>query len=372
MSCCFRKDSKVKRSPGESPLDRQLLEACQKLLVRGDVLLINPVLAVRRRLEGALSLLLMRGEKVLAGSRAGSDLASEVMEVPAEGAFNYTQVDEREKVAEIVVGGQRAGAGVPVAVFVNVAPLCKEHLVFIPRCSELLPHHITEETLLCGLNILGMSDRLDFRLVFDSLAAAPNINHFHFDGFYLSTSGLKDGKFVIETVNRNAIAGNLTPGGAMIELLQETTWYVRGFAVSAGPKAGEKGFVCKPDLEALARVAALLVNLLQKRDIPHTLILQPPGHAKLPREVTWEQMQQGSFPEGVQCSMTPVVFVVPRLKGEATPHLGVELGGWHLARTEDEYADLTEEALWKRLRAEVACPSESFDELLCKAAWLTN
>eukprot|EP00415_Alexandrium_ostenfeldii_P000693 UN0693 len=233
---------------------------------------------------------------------------------------------------------------------------------------------MTEDLLLYGLCFLEKSTRTDMRLVFDSLATRPLINHFHYDAFYLGSTGLAKSRFPIEGVERAIVSGDLTSGNVSIELLQEMQWLARGFVVSAGGKKDDKTLMCRGDIEPLARVSASLIAELQRRNIPHTVILCPAVEARLPKRMTPEMALSGQV-EGVQFPITPEVYILPRSHEDAAGNpgmLGIELAGLVTARSEELYSSTTEADLKSYIGANVTCKDKVFDEILCKAAWLSN
>mmetsp|Transcript_54093 Transcript_54093/g.125820 ORF Transcript_54093/g.125820 Transcript_54093/m.125820 type:complete len:379 (+) Transcript_54093:52-1188(+) len=355
----------------ESQFDKDLLEAFGRALRNGSVK-VNPGGSRRRRLDGFLGIVVQNGANIAPFIQASGSLkgSTNVTQDPDPDEFNFTKVDESGKVLVTKVLHPGSGAETPISVIAHPAPLARAHLLFVPQCERLLPHVLTEETLLHGLGLLSKSSRHDFRLLFDSLAASSLVNHFHYHGIYLDYASLQGGKLPLEKVERTLISGDITEGRVAIELLLESQWYVRGFVVSAGHKAGGSS----ADLEALARTAASLIGEFHRMELPHNVIMAQPSTRKTAKIIASTADPSAYIPTIV----TPEVYIIPRRPSTEMPAsagmgaTAFELSGFILALSDEAYAEISEASLREVFGSNVSCKGASFDELICKAAWLSN
>lgn len=369
MSFCWgRSELEYKIKSKDSDFDTQLLTGAGKLIKMGKFFRTSPVTIRRRRLEGVLGIIVQNAVELFTTAREVGKPGQQVLAEREPDAFTFAMADEREKVLAVELTLEGRFRSVPVTVFASVSPLCKCHVKVVPKCDSLLPQHLSEDMLLYGLCLLDKSTRTDFRLIFDSLATRAVTNHFHYDGMYLASTGLANGRFPIENTPRAVIAGEICPGGVAIELLQEVSWYARGFVVSAGGRKEDKELFPKGDNEPLARVAARVVEELQRRNIPHTVLLAPPHEPRVPKKVNFEAAVTGQI-EGMQFPQTNEIYIVPRPYQEDSP-LGVEVAGLVLAKTEELYSSVNEAALKEHFVSNVQCKGKLFDDLLCKVAWM--
>mmetsp|Transcript_99614 Transcript_99614/g.277352 ORF Transcript_99614/g.277352 Transcript_99614/m.277352 type:complete len:369 (-) Transcript_99614:126-1232(-) len=368
MACCWTRANTTKLPSKDSPFDKALLEGFNKVQRSGNVFRNNPALSRRRLLEGTFGLMIQLQE-------SPDDTTPEGEAKRLEGFDDFTQANEAERILTLGVAQPGGGAPVPTAAFAPRAPRARSHVLLVPRCEERLPHVLTQELLLHGLSLLETSTRTDFRLLFDSNAEFAPVNHFHYHGLYLDLTGLPGSKFPIEKAERTLIAGDITAGRVAIELLQESYWYSRGFVLSAGCKADAQGPNAPADVQALALLVTHLVSELHRRSVPYSVVLAPPV------ELRQAKRSVGSMEAPVDekpTAVTPEIFVLPRRPQADFPEsagigaTAYDLAGFVLARTEDAYCNATEASIKEVFSGSVACPAPSFDELICKAAWLSN
>lgn len=269
----------------------------------------------------------------------------------------------------------------PVDVFVNTAPLSLDHFLLVPHSGRSSPQHLTEELLLEGLKILEMSQRLDFRLLYDSEGIIKDVDNFHYHGMYLNQiSVLFESRFPIERAGRTNISGTTTEGSVSINMLIESEWYVRGFELEAGCKLGTGGLEPPGDINALAETAMRIVMALEKKKIPHRLLLCPPPTQKRAKkkamEVINEEVLSDEFipkPEAV----SPEIYILPQKPSsvhESASHRFDEVIsstiGLLTMPTEQDFENSTEEEIKKFFNENVSLPGAEFDKLICSVAWL--
>lgn len=374
MDCCCGRAAGSDQQPSkDSPFDKQLLDGFSRILQAGDVMRTSPSAIQRRTVDGLLGILVQFSPEHFGKKRKRGGHCQQVRGSVDPEAFNFTKVAEAEEIAGLAAlpPGHPAGDGW-TTVLANVSPLATGHVLLIPNCDQVLPQVLTEELVLCGLHLLQQSMRHDFRLVFNSLMGFASVNHFHFHGLYLNYFGLPDNKFPIEKVERSVIAGSTTEGRSAIELLVETQWLCRGFVVTSGCKKGTQGPRPAADIDALAKLTFRLVWELQRRNIPHNVMISPPTERRIKRPTQNLAHEEEAKPS----ALSPEVYVLPRipedkLRDAAGFNAAVcEMSGVIVAHSEEAYSNVTEESLKDIFGNDVTLPESLFDELICKAAWL--
>lgn len=377
MSCCWSRGAAEGLLPPskDSDFDKLLLEGFARILDRGGVVRSSPSALQRRCLSGTMGLVAQFSQEHFGKKRKSTASVQQVVAAAADPeAFNFNKASPAEKIAEVQAfpdGGSAAGL---TTVLANLSPLSGCHVLLVPSCEQVLPQVLTEEHFLCGLHLLAKSARRDFRLFFNSLLGFASVNHFHWHGLYLNQCGLSDGRLPIEKVERSVVAGAVTEGRASVELLVETQWYARAFVLAAGCRPGTEGARPPADLAALARLAHSVAAELQRRNIPHNVILAPPVERRRKQEAANSGMAHEE--EAKPNALSPEVYIVPRqpedsLREDAGFHAAVlEIAGLVTASSEEAYRSFSEESLRDIFRTDVTMPEAVFDELICKVAWL--
>mmetsp|Transcript_115045 Transcript_115045/g.321527 ORF Transcript_115045/g.321527 Transcript_115045/m.321527 type:complete len:376 (-) Transcript_115045:87-1214(-) len=375
MSCCWARGAERLLPPSKnSDFDRMLHEGFEKA-ERSGAMSSSPINIERRCLSGTLGLVAQYSPEHYSKKRRPTCSAVQVVAPRTDDAFNFSKARPAEHIGDIEVCEGGVGPGSITTVLANISPLAAGHVLLVPSCEQLLPQVLTEEHFLTGLRLLAKSARHDFRLVFNSLMAFATVNHFHWHGLYLSQCGLADGRLPVEKVERSVVAGAITEGRVSIELLVESQWYVRGFVVSAGCRAGTPGDHPPADLQALASLAHRVVAELQRRNVPHSVILAPPSERRRKQAATSGMAHEEQAKPN---ALTPEVYILPRqregnLRGAAGFNAAVmEVSGLIVAHTEEVYKALTEDGLKGIFRDDVSMPEAVFDDLICKMAWLPS
>ncbi|MCD6094035.1 MAG: UTP--glucose-1-phosphate uridylyltransferase, partial [Candidatus Omnitrophica bacterium] len=148
-----------------------------------------------------------------------------------------------------------------VAVNINYAPILPYHFLLIPLPEQERPQFITPESLEIALKTLEMSKEPNLRFGFNSRGAWASINHLHFQGFYYPEQNLplEEAKRVqIERVND-------------VEVSNIISYPIRGLVFK-----GE-------DRDNLVKAAFNYIQILQNKNIPHTLLIKRDSIYVLPR-----------------------------------------------------------------------------------------
>lgn len=282
MACCWNRPGFRVPVSKDSPFDRLLLEGFARVLRTGATRS-SPAAVERRHVEGSVGFVAQFSRDHFSKKRR-PEARFASLDVPVDpSAFNFTKADEAERIAVLEDGGSSAAASTPApreastTVFASASPLGTGHVIFVPRCEDLLPQALTQDLVLYGLQLLARSTRLDFRILFNSLMGFASVNHCHFHGLYLEYCGVPNMRLPMEKVERSIISGDRTDGRVCIEMLVEKTWHTRAFVLTAGGPAGqpETGNVPAADLEALAALTMGVISELQKRNIPYNMIMAP-------------------------------------------------------------------------------------------------
>lgn len=371
-----------------SEFDDLLLTGFQRMLGKG-LMRSDPTQLQRRTLEGSMGITLQYSSEHFGKKRRPKDIGEQVVAPANPEGFNFTKASSEELIAEIpaLPEGHAAGRG-PTKILGNISPLAIGHVLLVPCCDEVRPQVLSQELLCCGLHLLQKSARKDFRLMFNSLLGFASVNHFHFHGLYLEHCGLPEAMLPIERVSRVAISGSIAEGHTQLELLMEKQWYIRGFVVRAGPRSncGEDN---RTDLEALAGLAAQVVAQLQKRNIPHNVLLTKARDRKAAPEAQLVGINQGELPPlwgGEEVVSGPVareaqapeVYILPRLpeprlREDAGFNAAIcEMAGFITTMSEDTFNDLTEDRVSEIFRKDVCIDEGLFNQLICRTAWFAS
>jgi len=360
----------------DSEFDAVLQSGFACAVARGDILRTKPESIQRRHLSGTLGLVAQFSKEHFGKKRARDLSLRQVLVDQADSqAFNFTKVSPAEKIAEIEALPLEGGGGGLTTALANVSPLTNCHVLLVPNCDQVLPQVLTEHHVLCGLHLLRKSTRRDFRLMFNSAMAYSSVNHFHWHGIYLAGCGFSEDKLPIERAERSVVSGGLTEGRGSIELLVESRWYTRGFVCAAGCRKGTAADVGSPpaDLEALASLSARVVAELQRRNIPHSVMLAPPVDRK--RRIM-SSSALAHEEESKPIASSPEVYIIPRRpEGELREDAGfygavAEICGLIITNSTEAFGALTEDSVREVFRGDVSLPEGEFDKLICKVAWL--
>lgn len=395
INCCASRVPKA-GAQHESEFDKLLLEGFGLLSSRGHVQS-DPSKISRRSIEGSFGLNAQFSEDHFAKKRQKYNPAKESVVMPDDSdAFNFTKVDANEIISSVDASRPKRPeatffAGlmydevsedqphpVNVTVLASASPLAVGHVLFVPSLEQKMPQVINAQLLLCGLNLLTMSKRSDFRILYNSLQGCASVNHFHFHGLYLDHCSLSTKRLPIENVNRSTVAGDRTEGKLCIELLAETQWYVRGFVLTAGcPPGRSKNMVSDtiqhplPDLEILARGAGRLLEELQRRNIAHNVLIAPFSTDRRPANIT-DLIIKGEL---AAPAASPEIYIIPRhpdknLRPDAGFNAGIsELCGLLVAHDEQHFNNFAEKTL-ADIFEDISLSGAEMDELICKFAWL--
>lgn len=402
MFFCFgRPAAESLLPPGLEPerptkFDRDLVEGFRKMLDRGDVIRVDfkhPERVKRRILIGNFQALV--GNSAVESTRNGGvvlqlspDLSAkkwrpekkegveaQVMAPVDPEAFNFTKVAGERICTLDAVGGVR------VAVFAHAFPLCFSHVLLLPYFEAVLPQVMTEDLMLCGLQILTSSGTHDFRVLFSSQLAGEQVNHFHFHGVYgHNLYCLSSKRLPIEWAPRSNIAGDTTEGNICVEMILETRWLARGFVVSAGCKTGCTSTEAFPpaDLKALASAAFRIVSELQQRNIPHHVVFVPwLGKPKESKQFG-ATVDENRLEEAEQkpAAASPEIFIIPRqAEGNLRDDVAFNASVWEVVgiinvHTEEAFNGLNQETVKEIFWKDVSYNSVDFEALIIKAAWM--
>jgi len=219
--------------------------------------------------------------------------------------FNFTKAAPEECFASL--------EGEPV--LINVSPLMEGHCIVVPRIKECLPQVLTKEALLLGLRWAQLSKRSDFRVLFNSLGAYASVNHLHLHGGYFGA---------IFPTGSLPLSKDLNTEAPFLD------WFVRGMT-------------CFEDVHEAFR----FIELLQKRNIAHNLIITPNGETFIfARRI-----------QGRACSLPGITPVHGGVRMAV-----VECMGYLVCHDEGTFKHLTEENLPEFVK-ELCLSEEELSEL---------
>lgn len=254
--------------------------------------------ALRRRLENGV--ILMYNVDHWRHKRGHVPRAPDPVDTAMEfddSKFNFTKADPKETILKVRLRGEEHD------VLVNISPLMVGHTVVSLWGPRKLPQGALGREGVCAMfELAALSDRSDFRVVYNGLGAFASVNHLHVHGLY--ANGL-DGSpstncFPIEQARRRPLA---TAGA--------TAWATGGvciYKLLADELAGScaNGLVFEGDDPAdVGAVAGACVEILAKWKVPHNMM--------------------------VRDKPTPACFLVPRLPQE---QFDVRLAGFNAATCE--------------------------------------
>jgi len=379
--CCTAKEEKTKNK--DSLFDAALIHGYQSALQDPGNFDFDPRKTTRGQVHGTLGLVKQFNDAYTAERLAheySTNFSADVMAEADPGGQSFATAGA----GQVVVNEAGADQRLPLVALVHPAPLGLDHFVLAPGCASRHPQHMTREFLLYGLQLLQRSTRLDFRLLFNSLGTCPAANHFHYHGLYLDQVQYLSAKFPVEDVGRSNIAGQCKQGGVTIDMLHESTWYMRGFVLSAGSKVGAAGKDPPADIEVLATVAMRLISMLQVKNVPHRLLLCPPPPERKRARGSGRASLGGGRPGDAAAggagaaeeASSPEIYILPQRPGSARPGGGPALDasaagamGIISACSAAEFQAVTEESVRAYFMDAVSLPDKDFDELICDFAW---
>ncbi|CAI5734043.1 unnamed protein product [Peronospora destructor] len=146
-------------------------------------------------------------------------------------------------------------------VLVNVAPLVRGHMLFVPEINLVKPQKMTKKFMLYALSISQAIQREDFALGFNSAGAWSSVNHFHLQGYFFP-------HFENETIVNFPVATQLREelfriGGVVVKYLLD--WKTTSYVIEPEDPASNEAHVME--------IAWTILELLQAQEIPHNLLV---------------------------------------------------------------------------------------------------
>ncbi|XP_038623232.1 GDP-D-glucose phosphorylase 1 [Tachyglossus aculeatus] len=237
-----------------------------------------------RVLPGPLGLVAQLNVERGAQRRRPQDVRS-VRQAFDPGQFNFNQIRPGEVLFRLSREPGREPRGrARVLVVVNVSPLERGHVLFVPEPTLGLPQLLLEDPLLLAAEAVLLSAHPGFRVGFNSLGGFASVNHLHLHGYYLARP------LPVET----APSEPLDPQGRMHLL--------RG-----GPAPGFLFFAEGPELGRAVRRVCRMAAHLADSEIAHNLFVTrgaPPGNPPPPgtptgvRFVLWARRAGFGVKEG--------------------------------------------------------------------------
>ncbi|XP_028905687.1 GDP-D-glucose phosphorylase 1 [Ornithorhynchus anatinus] len=237
------------------------------------------------------------------------------------GQFNFNEIRPGEVLFRLSrEPGREPGGGARVLVVINVSPLERGHVLFVPEPALGLPQLLLEEPLLLAAEAVLLSTHPGFRVGFNSLGGFASVNHLHLHGYYLARP------LPVET----AASEPLDPRGRMHLL--------RG-----GPAPGFLFFAEGPDLGPAVRGVCRVAAHLAEGEIAHNLFVTrgaPPGDPPAP-----------GAPAGLRFVLWPRRAGFGVKEGAAFNVALCELAGHLPLKTARDFRDLTEAAAMSLIRS---------------------
>eukprot|EP01023_Acetabularia_acetabulum_P054891 TRINITY_DN6257_c0_g1_i5.p1 TRINITY_DN6257_c0_g1~~TRINITY_DN6257_c0_g1_i5.p1 ORF type:complete len:474 (-),score=101.99 TRINITY_DN6257_c0_g1_i5:232-1653(-) len=224
------------------------------------------------------------------------------------------------------------------AVFLNVSPVEKYHVILCPSVLENLPQLATPQTILLALQFTSEFGNPYFRLGFNTLGAYATINHLHYQGYYLNAA------YPVERAPTKRVHDSLKKGiSDNVEVYELQKYPVRGLVFEwRGSVSG--------DVSEFARAIGNACIKLKDMAIPHNIMICDCGA----RVFLWPQQYSkkqalGKVPADLlETGMNPACF---------------ELCGHIIVKRKEDYEGLTEQFVWKLL-AEVSLDEKEFQDVL--------
>jgi len=372
MQCCYGRETPAAFLNEDSKFDLQIKNGFAKIKEEGNILRSDPAKIEYRFFDDGMAL--AWSEDHFSQKRKASKF-KQVCTPADEEAFNFTKVTEAEIIGEVEWPDRENEAHIHSDIIANVSPCADAHVLIVPQRDLLHPQYMTQDLLLAGLHILSLSTKKDFRLVFNSLCAFATVNHFHYHAVYLRNLGFKDDMSPMEQRAVIRVAGDQWEGNVSVELVVESHWPVRCFVFSAGCKQGEEGPTPAGDIHALADATMRFISHLQKKNIPHNIVLAP-ATPWIQKSSVWHTLERASNPK--PDSISPMVRVIPRrseedLRDDAGFNAAIlEMCGMVYCHSKEKFDNFQHDEVFTIFKEDVCYPSTDIDELICKAAWLTG
>eukprot|EP01025_Chloroclados_australasicus_P066320 TRINITY_DN910_c0_g1_i1.p2 TRINITY_DN910_c0_g1~~TRINITY_DN910_c0_g1_i1.p2 ORF type:complete len:484 (-),score=65.59 TRINITY_DN910_c0_g1_i1:198-1649(-) len=224
------------------------------------------------------------------------------------------------------------------AVFINVSPVEKFHVILCPSVLNSLPQLATPDTVLLALLFASEYGNPYFRLGFNTLGAYATINHLHFQGYQLNAA------YPVERAPTMRIKDHFKKGiNDSVEVYELQKYPVRGLVFEWRGSSGGS-------VQDLARAVGNACIKLRDMAIPHNMMICDCGA----RVFLWPQCYSkkqalGQVPEELlETGMNPACF---------------ELCGHIIVKRVEDYQNLTEEFVW-RLLAETSLEEDEFQRVL--------
>jgi len=131
-------------------------------------------------------------------------------------------------------------------IIINVNPVGSGHSLVVPFAKKHYNQFMRTDGLKVGLQFLKNSGP-NVRMLFNSIGAFGSVNHFHFQPYYTKVPEAAENVEIIPTHKNN--------------LFTTCGWPVRGFCVTY------------EDIDEAAALVMPLIELFQKRDIGHNMLL---------------------------------------------------------------------------------------------------
>ncbi|KAL3674871.1 hypothetical protein V7S43_000797 [Phytophthora oleae] len=293
---------------------------------------------VRRRLPGDLGLIVQFNPSHFKSKRPVDKQllapSSTSPSKPKDSSFNFTKANrENHRLPSVQAAETEASDEAQHFVLVNVAPLVPGHVLFVLDLNLVKPQKMTETFMRYGLSISNEIQHEDFALGFNSAGAWSSVNHFHLQGYFFPP-----------------VEGAVTGNFPVASQLREEIFRVNGAVVKSLPNWKTTCYVVEPmdaveNGEDVVKVAWTLLELLQRLDIPHNLVIVGSVVFIFPRQLQREN-GVGLFTDSSAAEHTGRLRIAV-----------AELSGLVIAGDRIAYDQLTEEIFNLVLQKEVSLSS---------------
>ncbi|CAI5722117.1 unnamed protein product [Peronospora effusa] len=233
-------------------------------------------------------------------------------------------------------------------VLVNVAPLVRGHMLFVPELNRVKPQKMTKKFLLYALSISQAIRREDFALGFNSAGAWSSVNHFHLQGYFFPH--IENGTSINFPVVTQLREEMFRIAGVVVKYLLD--WKTTSYVLEPEDPASNETHVME--------IAWTMLELLQSQKIPHNLLVVGRVVFIFPRQ---PQRENGT---GLSTDSASETDTTTTSAGSLRIAVA-ELSGLIIAGDSAMYDNLTEEMFNTILNKEVSLvPSE---EAALTAAW---
>eukprot|EP01026_Neomeris_dumetosa_P039425 TRINITY_DN3234_c0_g1_i1.p1 TRINITY_DN3234_c0_g1~~TRINITY_DN3234_c0_g1_i1.p1 ORF type:complete len:479 (-),score=62.36 TRINITY_DN3234_c0_g1_i1:198-1634(-) len=224
------------------------------------------------------------------------------------------------------------------AVFLNVSPVERCHVLLCPSVLDSLPQLATPDTLLLALLFTSELGNPYFRLGFNTLGAYATINHLHFQGYHLNAA------YPVERAPTKRVNDALKKGiSDKVEVYELQQYPVRGLVFEWRGSSGS-------DVRDLARAVGNACIKLKDMAIPHNMMICDCGARVFlwPQCFSKKQALNQVSEDLLETGMNPACF---------------ELCGHIIVKRQEDYDKLTEAFVW-RLLSEVSLQEEEFQRVI--------